>query len=417
MRSLLVLPLSSRGVLTGIVSFAVSVSGRVYDEADLSVAKEIAGRFSVALDNAHAYEAQQLVALTLQRSMLPRQLTPSEGLEPESVYLPGAGDNEVGGDWFDLIPLSTGRTGIVIGDVMGRGIHAAAVMGQLRAATRAFAVLDLRPADLLGHLDELVVALDTVQIVTCVYGVFDPSTATLTLANAGHLPPLLLQDGVAQRLELDTGTPLGVGATRFRQHDVPLRPGDGVVLYTDGLVETRGSDLDEGIERLRAALTLSAPVGATCAAALRALLDDESAEYDDDVAMLVLRATVAERQPLVVVLPARTEAPRLARDAARTAVLGWGLSAEVGDTVALIVSELVTNAVLHTGSSPTLRLRPSAEAVYVEVADDYSRQPRMRDPEDDEDGGRGLHLIDALSRRWNVRTTSTGKVVWAEIPC
>ncbi|BEP12823.1 SpoIIE family protein phosphatase [Acidothermaceae bacterium B102] len=416
-RSLLVLPLTSRGILTGVVSWAVSVSGRAYDDADLAVAEEIAGRFSVALDNAHAYETQQAVALTLQRSLLPRQLPESEGLEPESVYLPGAGDTEVGGDWFDLIPLSTGRTGIVIGDVMGRGIHAAAVMGQLRAATRAFAVLDLAPAEVLRHLDELVVALDAVQIVTCVYAVFDPSTSTLTIANAGHLPPLVLHDGVAQRLDLDTGTPLGIGAVRFVQRDVALPPGDAVVLYTDGLVETRGSDLDDGIERLRAALTAHSPVGGTCTSALRALLDDDAVEYDDDVAMLVLRATAADREPLVLRLPARAEAPRMARDAARTALSGWGLSADVTDNVALVVSELVTNAVLHTGSSPTLRLRTSTGAVYVEVTDDDSRQPRMRDPEDDEDSGRGLHLIEALSRRWNVRTTASGKVVWAEIPC
>ena len=219
------------------------------------------------------------------------------------------------------------------------------------------------------------------------------------------------------RLELDTGTPLGIGDVRFSQRSVPLLPGDAVVLYTDGLVETRGSDLDEGIERLRAALSLDAPVGGTCSAALRALLDDETAEYDDDVAMLVLRATPVGQQPLVVQLPARAEAPGLARTAARTAVSGWGLPAEVSDNVTLVVSELVTNAVLHTGSSPTLRLRTSAGAVYVEVADDDSRQPRMRDPEDDEDGGRGLHLIEALSRRWNVRTTPAGKVVWAEIAC
>jgi PAS domain S-box-containing protein len=418
-RSLLVLPLSSHGVLTGVASFAVSISGRTYDEPDLAVAREIAGRFSVALDNAHSYEAQQLVALTLQRSMLPQTLPVVEGLEPESVYLPGAGDTEVGGDWFDLIPLSTGRTGIVIGDVMGRGIHAAAVMGQLRAATRAFAVLDLAPADVLHHLDELVVALDAVQIVTCVYAVFDPSVATLTVANAGHLPPLLLRAGVAERLDLDTGTPLGIGDVRFVQRDVTLSPGDALVLYTDGLVEARGSDLDVGIERLRAALTANAPVGGTCAAALRALMDDETVEYDDDVAMLVLRATAPApgREPLVVTLPARAEAPRLGRDAARTAVNRWGLSPDVADTVALIVSELVTNAVLHTGSAPTLRLRTAAETIYVEVSDDDSRPPRMRDPGDDDDGGRGLHLIEALSRRWNVRNTTAGKVVWAEIAC
>jgi anti-sigma regulatory factor (Ser/Thr protein kinase) len=351
--------------------------------------------------------------------MLPQQLPSIEGLEAESVYLPGGGDTEVGGDWFDLIPLSTGRTGIVIGDVMGRGVHAAAVMGQLRAATRAFAVLDLAPATVLHHLDELVVELDSVQLVTCVYGVFDPATATLTLANAGHLPPLLLQQGRAERLDLDSGTLLGLGDSRFAQRDLVLLPGDALVLYTDGLVESRGSDLDDGIERLRLALAAEAPVGATCAAALRALLDDEQEEYGDDVAMLVLRATghAPDREPLELSLPARIGAPREARDAARTAMGRWGLSQDTADTVALVVSELVTNAVLHTGSAPTLRMRASEGTVNVEVSDDDSRPPRMRDPDDDEDGGRGLHLIEALSRRWGVRTTRTGKVVWCEIAC
>jgi PAS domain S-box-containing protein len=419
LRSLITLPLRSRKQVQGVLSFAVSISGRSYDEADLALASEIAGRFSVALDNAHAYESQRLVALTLQRSMLPQQLPSIEGLDAESVYLPGGGDTEVGGDWFDLIPLSTGRTGIVIGDVMGRGVHAAAVMGQLRAATRAFAVLDLAPATVLHHLDELVVALDSVQLVTCVYGVFDPASGKLTMANAGHLPPLVIRDGVAERMDLDSGTLLGLGDSRFSQRDVALGPGDALVLYTDGLVESRGSDLDVGIERLRLALTADAPVGGTCTAALRTLLEDGGEEYDDDVAMLVLRATghAAGWEPLELALPARIEAPREARDAVRTAAGRWGLTQDTADALALIVSELVTNAVLHTGSSSTLWARTSAGTVYVEVADDDSRPPRMRDPGDLEDGGRGLHLVEALTRRWGVRITATGKVVWCEIPC
>jgi PAS domain S-box-containing protein len=418
-RSLLTLPLLSRGRVQGVLSFAVSISGRTYDDADLALAVEIAGRFSVALDNAHAYESQRLVALTLQRSMLPQQLPSLEGLTVESVYLPGGGDTEVGGDWFDLIPLSTGRTGIVIGDVMGRGVHAAAVMGQLRAATRAFAVLDLAPATVLHHLDELVLALDSFQLVTCVYGVFDPATATLTVANAGHLPPLLLQEGRAERLDLDSGTLLGLGDSRFSQRDLVLVPGDAVVLYTDGLVESRGSDLDVGIERLRRALSTNAPVGATCAAALAALEDDDDREHDDDVAMLVLRAAGHSpgMEPLELILPARVEAPREARTAAREATTRWGISPDTADTVALVISELVTNAVLHTGSAPVLRMRASDGAVYVELSDDDSRPPRMRDPGDDDAGGRGLHLIEALSHRWGVRTTRTGKVVWCEIAC
>ena len=302
---------------------------------------------------------------------------------------------------------------------MGRGVHAAAVMGQLRAATRAFAVLDLAPATVLHHLDELVHELDSIQLVTCVYGVFDPASATLTLANAGHLPPLLLHDGVAERLDLDSGTLLGLGDSRFVQRDVVLQPDDALILYTDGLVETRGSDLDVGIERLRAALSADAPVGATCAAALRALLDDDEEAYDDDVAILVLRAAGPSpgTEPVELVLPARSAAPREARDVTREALTRWQLTEDTADTVALIVSELVTNAVLHTGSALTLRLRTYDDTVYVEVFDADSRPPRMRDPNDDEDGGRGLHLVEALSRRWGVRTIKTGKVVWCEIPC
>jgi anti-sigma regulatory factor (Ser/Thr protein kinase) len=196
-------------------------------------------------------------------------------------------------------------------------------------------------------------------------------------------------------------------------------PGDAVVLYTDGLVESRGSDLDVGIERLRRALSTNAPVGATCAAALAALEEDDDREHDDDVAMLVLRAVGHSpgMEPLELTLPARVEAPREARTAAREATTRWGISPDTADTVALVISELVTNAVLHTGSAPVLRMRASDGAVYVELSDDDSRPPRMRDPGDDDAGGRGLHLIEALSHRWGVRTTRTGKVVWCEIAC
>ena len=210
-----------------------------------------------------------------------------------------------------------------------------------------------------------------------------------------------------------------MGDSRFTEQQVVLQPGDAVVLYTDGLVESRGSDLDEGIERLCHALAASAPVGRTCASALRTMLDESDDEYDDDVAMLVLRATGHSpgREPLTVTLPARAEAPREARDSARTAVLGWGLGQDVADSTALVVSELVTNAVLHTGSALTLRVRPGDGVLHVEVIDEDSRPPRMRNPLDDEDGGRGLHLVEALSRRWGIRTLNDGKVVWSEIAC
>ena len=409
MRSLLVLPLTSRGVLTGVVSWAVSVSGRTYDDADLAVAEEIAGRFSVALDNAHAYETQQAVALTLQRSLLPRQLPESEGLEPESVYLPGAGDTEVGGDWFDLIPLSTGRTGIVIGDVMGRGIHAAAVMGQLRAATRAFAVLDLAPAEVLRHLDELVIALDAVQIVTCVYAVFDPSTATLTIANAGHLPPLLLHDGVAQRLDLDTGTPLGIGEVRFVQRDVLLPPGDAVVLYTDGLVESTRQRPRRG--HRAAARPPSAPTRRSAPRAPRRC---------GPCSMTTPRSTTTTSRCWSCGPPATTREPLSCGCRRGPRRHAWPAIAPVprcpGGGCRRRRRQRRPGgqrAGHQCGAAHRQRADAAAAAgrrlLHVEVIDDDSRQPRMRDPLDDEDSGRGLHLVEALSRRWGIRTRDGGR--------
>ena len=290
---------------------------------------------------------------------------------------------------------------------MGRGVHAAAVMGQLRAATRAFAVLDLAPAEVLRHLDELVVALDAVQIVTCVYAVFDPSTSTLTVANAGHLPPLLLHDGRGA-----AARPRHRHPARHRRRALrPARRGAAPGRRRRALHRRTGRDTGQRPRRRHRAAAGGPhrPLAGRrhvhrrpARAARRRRRGVRRRRGDARAACHRRRARAAG--------PAAAGAGRGAAHGPRRrpylAVRAGGSSAEVADNVALVVSELVTNAVLHTGSSPTLRLRTSTHAVYVEVTDDDSRQPRMRDPEDDEDSGRGLHLIEALSRRWNVRTTS-----------
>jgi PAS domain S-box-containing protein len=414
LRSAIVVPLTAHGTVLGALSFVTSVSNRRYEGADLEVATEIAGRAAVALDNAQRYERERSVALTLQHSLLPQELTDTIGVTTESVYLPGATEATVGGDWFDVIPLPSGRTGVVIGDVMGRGVHAAAVMGQLRAALRSCAVLDLTPAVLLHHLDDLVQVLDAVQIVTCVYGVYDPATATMTLANAGHVPPLLLDDGDCRLVAASTGPPLGTGRPDYLEHSVTMLAGSALVLYTDGLVERRGSDIDVGIQRLCEALGTAPPGAGLCERALDMLGGD--GEHDDDIAMLVVRPVPCDERATGVeaVLEPSPSAPREARRSTAATLAGWGVDDRV-EAATLLVSELVTNAVRHARSEIRLRLRLIGQRLVVEVADRDSRMPRTERLLVDAESGRGLRLVSSMALRWGVRPTPTGKVIWLEL--
>jgi PAS domain S-box-containing protein len=415
LRSTVVVPLLARGTALGAISFATSVSGRHYDEHDLELAMEVAGRTAAALDNAKRYEREREVALALQRSLLPQRLPDTGGLATESVYLPGASEATVGGDWFDVVPLAGGRTGVVIGDVMGRGVHAAAVMGQLRAAVRSCAALDLTPAALLHHLDDLVQALDSVQIVTCVYGVYDPA-GTMTIANAGHLPPLLLEEGACRALDLETGPPLGVGLPDYVEHTVPIGPGAALVLYTDGLVERRSTDLLTGIEQLCAALEAAPADASLCDSALRAMSGGKG--LDDDVAVLVVRPRVLDERTTGSELRLRlsVSAPREARRTAEETLRRWQVEPEEFlQSVLLVVSELVTNAVRHARTDITVRLRYVDDRVVVEVADHDSRLPRVAVETDDRESGRGLRMVAALARRWGIRPARHGKVVWVEM--
>ncbi|MFL6137689.1 MAG: SpoIIE family protein phosphatase [Frankiaceae bacterium] len=415
LRSTIVVPLLARGTVLGALSFATSVSRRTYDEQDLELASDIAARAAAALDNAQRYEREREVALALQRSLLPQRLAETGGLATESAYLPGASEATVGGDWFDVVPLAGGRTGFVIGDVMGRGVHAAAVMGQLRAAVRSCAALDLTPAALLHHLDDLVQALDAVQIVTCVYGVHDP-VGTVTLANAGHLPPLLLHDGECRPLELETGPPLGVGMPDYVEHTVAIAPGAALVLYTDGLVERRRADIETGIARLCAALTDLPDGDPVCQAALRAMGSDDGLE--DDVAVLVVRPRALDEPAAGVELrfALAVSAPRAARKAAEETLRRWQVEPTTKvENALIVVSELVTNAVRHARTDITVRLRCSDGRIVVEVGDHDSRLPRLAGDTADRESGRGLHMVAALAHRWGVRPARTGKVVWVEM--
>jgi anti-sigma regulatory factor (Ser/Thr protein kinase) len=320
----------------------------------------------------------------------------------------------VGGDWNDIIELDGGRTALVMGDVMGRGVRAASVMGQLRSAVRAFATLDLPPHEVMQHLDVLVQDLAGDQIVTCVYAVHDPVAETIRYANAGHLPPLVAgRDGAAHRLTAG-GPPLGAGYGDVPTEEVPLPAGATIVFYTDGLVEHRGRDIDDGISALERHIdwrSTSSLLGVP-ESVVETLLPEGP---DDDVAILIARAVSADDEASM----------SMHRDTGRATVAEarhfvqehlerWDVPDAVTRDLALVTSELVTNAMVHGGAPVDLRLQLSGTRVVLEVQDDAaSVLPRPQDPDDDDEHGRGLRIVETLSDEWGMRSTDRGKCVWS----
>ncbi|MEV7320765.1 SpoIIE family protein phosphatase [Streptomyces sp. NPDC093970] len=288
LHSYLAVPLIARGEVLGALDLKRTRNPAPFDEDDLLLARELAARAAMQIDNARWYQNARTTALTLQRSLLPAHPRVTNGLEVASRYQPAGATVEVGGDWFDVIPLEGGRTALVVGDVMGNGINAAATMGRLRTATNTLASLGLDPAVLLEHLDKTTSGLDH-SIATCVYSVHDPSLRQCRIANAGHLPPVRVRPGrPPELLDLPTGVPLGVGGIPFATTTVDFEPGDELVLYTDGLVETRSHSLDERLDALLALLDGPArPLEEVCDLLLRELHHPDN---HDDVALLIARA-------------------------------------------------------------------------------------------------------------------------------
>jgi PAS domain S-box-containing protein len=419
LHSLVAVPLLGHEEVLGVATFARGTGQRPFDADDLALAEEIAVRAAVAVEHAARFTREREIALTLQRSLLPARLPEIEGLDVAWRYLPGTAGTEVGGDWFDLIPLPAGRVGIVVGDVMGRGVRAAAIMGQLRAAVRAYATLDLPPNEVMARMDDLVQGLEPPeqgQLVTCIYAIYDPGLRRCCLSNAGHLPPMVATgDGSPARVVTEaSAAPLGVGGVPFTAAEIELAPGETLVLYTDGLIEHRGRDLDAGMIELRGLLhPIEGDLLAGCDELLDALRPD--GDYDDDVALALLRVPADDTaRGAELELPAGPKAAAAARRFAAEALDGWpaGIDAEL---VELLVSELVTNAVRHTSGVIGLRLRRTGSALYVEVTDNDTRIPRLRTTVEDEENGRGLHLVSELSWRWGVRPLADGKVVWFEL--
>jgi serine phosphatase RsbU (regulator of sigma subunit) len=512
--SVLAAPLYARGELLGVMSLALSRltdrAERNYDTHDRDLIGAIASRVAIAIDNAMLFETERQTALAFQKSLLPQAIPELDGLEVACRYVPakpleavGQGiQTQVGGDWYDIIPLAAGRVGIVIGDVEGRGARAAAIMGQLRAALRAFAQDEKSPADIMRKLDDWCRSLAPADesgaslagdppTVSCIYMIYDAWSRELTFANAGHDAPLLISDGQASQLEfMHKGVLLGVrgkgirGLPTYKEQTIMVPPGAILVFYTDGLTDRRtradGSghySETEAVEMLQHAVRAAAANGDADAVAT-------AAEYavpgdiDDDMAILVVKSSASELASTERTFPAEpimvSEARRLA---AQTFGL-WGMDAEQTDLACLLVSEVVTNAVLHASITPSpgrqldfemesmimsaqvgapvaadpatagwaasavraapvplgwddtapedagpqparefkLRLRRGATTVWVEVFDPDLRLPRIRTAAETDEGGRGLYLVEQLATRWGSRPTPEGKAVWFEMP-
>ncbi|MFI1159446.1 SpoIIE family protein phosphatase [Streptomyces sioyaensis] len=421
--SLAVVPLRARGVVLGLVDFWRSGSSPPFDDEDLSFAEELAGRAAVGIDNARRYTRERAMAMTLQRSLMPRGLPGQDALEVAHRYLPAQAG--VGGDWFDVIPLPGARVALVVGDVVGHGLHAAATMGRLRIAVHNFSALDLAPDELLRHLDELVTHMDVqdegteeaeegpaITGATCLYVVYDSVSGRATAATAGHLPPAVAHpDGRVEFLYSPVSPPLGLGAgLPFETAELSLPEGSRLVLYTDGLVESRSRDLDAGLEALRAALAgPDRTPEDTCTTVMTSLLPARSA---DDVALLVARtrrldpAHVAEwdvaRDPAAVG-PVRNACIRQLAD--------WGLQ-HIAYGTELILSELITNAIRYGAEPIHVRLLLT-RTLICEVSDGSSTSPHIRQAKDTDEEGRGLFLVAQFAERWGTRYSPRGKTIWA----
>ncbi len=360
-------------------------------------------------------------AVTLQRSLLPQELEQPDDLRIAATYQPGGTDAAVGGDWYDVITLGAGRTALVIGDVMGRGVRAAAVMGQLRTAVRAYARLDLPPHEVLQLLDGLAAEIDASQIATCAYAVHDPNEGRLVYASAGHLPILVRdQDGTVHRAEDPTGPPLGTGGWIHTSGTIALPPGSTAVLYTDGLVERRSEDIDEGVAALERALSgAKGSPQVVCDRLIRSL--GVTAEHDDDVAVLVVQhpartGTNAElfHNASLDLLGGIEAAPR-ARAFATGVLTSWRFPVELCDLGVLAASELVANSLQHGTPPMRLDLRRTDRRLIIEVTDGDDHLPRRRRAEPADESGRGISIVATIASSWGSRRTpGGGKAVWCE---
>jgi hypothetical protein len=402
----------------------------------------LSGLVAQAMERARLYDREHTRAQELQRGLLPRELPSLPAVTAAAHYLPAGKDMEVGGDWYDVIPLSADRVAIVIGDVMGHGVAEAVTMGRLRTAVRTLADLELPPDELLSHLNGLVSDLGDDFYATCLYLVYDPTTRACVLARAGHPPPAVVHpDGTVHFPDADPNSPLGAATPPFETVEMELPEGSLLVLYTDGLVESATLDIDQGMANLAEALSgmvsealpgtpcrhqdhaaVPDPTGLHCAECLQALCNSLTTTLlparqgtADDAALLLVRTHALSGADMASwPLPNDPRAAGQAREHVRAQLSTWHLDA-LSTTTELLASELVSNVVRHAKGPIQLRLLRS-NMLTCEVSDGSLTTPRLRRATDTDEGGRGLQLISAIAQRWGTRYTTTGKCIWTEQP-
>ncbi|MEU8846344.1 SpoIIE family protein phosphatase [Streptomyces sp. NPDC048564] len=428
LHSVMIVPIRARGVTLGVTSFFRRRRQEAFKEDDLNLAEDLVSRAAVCVDNARRYTRERDAALVLQRSLLPHVLPDQDALEVSACYRPADELTGLGGDWYDVIPLSGGRVALVVGEVPGHGINAAAAMGRLRTAVRTLALLDLPPEEVLAHLDDLVARSAREEGVQasegeaavaqsvgsgCVYVVYDPVDGQCTMAAAGHpAPAVVMPDGGVAFVDLPQGPPLGVGGLPFESVELALAEGSTLALHTDGLL-ARGDDwaLDADRDRLRQALEQrAASVELHCRTVVDALTPDRP---HDDVALLMARTRLlGPEQVADWDLPSDPAAVADARKTASRMLSEWGLE-ELVFTTELVVSELVTNAIRYSDGPIRLRLIKE-RALVCEVFDGGATAPHLRHPRTTDEGGRGLLLVSQVTQRWGTRFVPDGKIIWAE---
>ncbi|MEU9699614.1 SpoIIE family protein phosphatase [Streptomyces sp. NPDC047981] len=439
LHSLVAVPVVARGVVLGMANFWRSETEEPFGDEDLNFAEELTARAAVSIDNARRFTREHEMAVTLQRSLLPRILPDLSAVDVAYRYLPAKAG--VGGDWFDVIPLPGARVALVVGDVVGHGVHAAATMGRLRTAVLNFSTLDLPPDELLGHLDELIDRIDRVPSeggpdgtttaeggageehgegqeritgATCLYVIYDPADGRCTMARAGHPGPALVHaDGRVEYPEVPAGLPLGVGGMPFETTELYLPEGSRLVLYTDGLLEARDRDFDTGLGLLGEALaTTGRSPDQACTDILAALLVPAP---DDDIALLVADTRRLEAERIAEWdVPADPANVSRVRNEGAARLADWGLD-EVAFTAELILSELITNAIRYGAEPIRVRLLRDRRLI-CEISDGSSTAPHLRYAATTDEGGRGLFLVAQFAERWGTRYTERGKVIWAELP-
>ncbi|MEU6883245.1 SpoIIE family protein phosphatase [Streptomyces sp. NPDC046712] len=410
--SYLAVPLIARGVLLGSADFVRGPGTPPFSSTDLALAEQLASKAAVFIDNARLYGREREHVVSLQRSLLPRATPLTPGLRVHAEYAPATIGRGVGGDWYDVVALPGGRTALVVGDVMGHGLPAAATMGRLRAVSRTLMTLDMAPERILARLDLATRDLEDEQVATCLCAIHDPADSTYTLASAGHLPPLLIDEpGSASFMDVPTGAPLGAGVIPYDPVRLHVPDGSHLVMYTDGLVKSRSEDLAVQLDRLRTAALGLAPQ------ALREgrLLDcvpAGTARFDEGVLLVAAGTPLPVGDLRVYELPKTGRAASAARNLVTDQLAAWGL-AELADVSELVVSELVGNA-LRYGNGPGQLRMLRGERLVLEVSDTGPDLPQIQHADLSDEGGRGLQLINMLCRRWGSCRTVTGKVVWAE---